>query len=165
MNLPIPQKRHKKLLAYSRDHHFGLLLVWKIAQGLKKAIAPQRVSNYVLYFFDEDLDRHFKDEELLLFSKLPPGNSFRQQAENEHRNIVEMIEKLRNERSSQNLLDKFAVALKEHIRFEERVLFPFMQHHLPEKDLEALGDHSDPRGDEIDSRWEDVFWLNDNVKI
>ena len=46
-----PIKRHQAIVSFSKDHHFGLLLVWKIRQGLKKSIDPVRISNYVLFFF------------------------------------------------------------------------------------------------------------------
>lgn len=62
-----PIKRHQAIISFSKDHHFGLLLVWKIRQGLEKAVNAERISKYVVYFFKEDLEKHFKDEELLLF--------------------------------------------------------------------------------------------------
>ena len=67
MNTTTPIKRHPSLVAFSRDHHFGLLLVWKIKYGLDNGIAPERISNYVLYFFEQDLEAHFKEEEQKLF--------------------------------------------------------------------------------------------------
>ena len=36
-----PLKRHAGLVELSRDHHHGLLLSWKIRQGLKKEIEPE----------------------------------------------------------------------------------------------------------------------------
>lgn len=62
-----PIKRHQAIISFSKDHHFGLLLVWKIRQVLEKAVNAERISKYVVYFFKEDLEKHFKDEELLLF--------------------------------------------------------------------------------------------------
>ena len=62
-----PIKRHQAVVSFSKDHHFGLLLVWKIRQGLGKSVNAERISKYVVYFFKEDLEKHFKDEELLLF--------------------------------------------------------------------------------------------------
>jgi hypothetical protein len=63
----VPIKRHKAIVSFSKDHHYGLLLVWKIRQGLNKEVSAERIINYVLFFFKEDLEKHFKTEELLLF--------------------------------------------------------------------------------------------------
>ena len=86
-----PQKRHQAIVSFSKDHHFGLLLVWKIRQGLNKAVNPERISNYVTFFFKEDLENHFKEEEQLLFCKLPVGNKLRKQAEADHLAIYKLV--------------------------------------------------------------------------
>lgn len=57
-----PLKRHQAIVSFSRDHHFGLLLVWKIRQGLNKAVTAERISNYVLFLFKEDIEKHFREE-------------------------------------------------------------------------------------------------------
>lgn len=72
-----PIKRHQAIVSFSKDHHFGLLLVWKIRQGLKNAVNAERISSYLLYFFKEDLEKHFKEEEEFLFSKLPVDDDLR----------------------------------------------------------------------------------------
>lgn len=164
MNMHSPLKRHEALVGFSKDHHFGLLLVWKIRQGLNKKVSPGRISDYVLYFFDEDIDGHFKEEEEQLFPMLPPSSILRQQAEAEHKAIYEMIGRLRKDKENIDLLLQFADALKDHIRFEERELFPFMQRTLSATELEQIADHGDPRGEEIDAHWHDIFWLNEKSK-
>ena len=49
-----PIKRHQALVSFSKDHHFGLLLVWKIKQGLNNAVFLELISNYILYCFAQD---------------------------------------------------------------------------------------------------------------
>lgn len=164
MNMHPPLKRHEALVGFSKDHHFGLLLVWKIRQGLNKKVSPGRISDYVLYFFDEDIDGHFKEEEEQLFPMLPSSSILRQQAETEHKAIYEMIGRLRKDKDNMDLLLQFADALKGHIRFEERELFPFMQQTLSATELEQIADHEDPRGEEIDAHWHDIFWVNEKSK-
>ena len=61
MKTQAPIKRHQALVAFSKDHHFGLLLIWKIKQGLANAIRVERITNYILYFFEEYLLQHFKE--------------------------------------------------------------------------------------------------------
>lgn len=164
MKVQTPIKRHQALVSFSRDHHFGLLLVWKIRQGLDNAVDPERVSNYVLYFFTEDLSWHFKEEEQNLFPRLPAGNSLRLQAEHEHVVIYDIINRLKSDKSNRDLLLQFANTLKSHIRFEERELFAFMQQTLPAEELEAIAIHDDSRARDADSRWEDVFWEIDRAE-
>ena len=53
-----PIKRHSALLEFSREHHFGLLLVWKVRQGLKKDIDLIRITDYIVFFFEKDLIQH-----------------------------------------------------------------------------------------------------------
>ena len=65
-----PIKRHSALLEFSREHHFGLLLVWKIRQGLKRDIDLIRITDYTVFLFEKDLIQHFKEEEKNLFSKI-----------------------------------------------------------------------------------------------
>ena len=160
-----PLKRHHSLVGFSKDHHFGLLLVWKIRQGFNTGVQPERISNYVLYFFDEDLDHHFKEEELNLFPKLPSDNILRKQAEAEHAAIYDLINSMREERGNTELLLRFAEMLKEHIRFEERELFAYMQRNLSATALEEIADHGDSRGEEIDARWTDIFWIATSQKV
>ena len=159
-----PLKRHRSLVRFSKDHHFGLLLVWKIRQGLNTGVQPERISNYLLYFFDEDLDLHFKEEEANLFPMLPEDNSLRRQAENEHAEIYRLIKSLGAEKGNTELLLRFAETLKEHIRFEERELFVYMQQTLSATELEQIADHGESRGEEIDAQWNDIFWINPQSK-
>src|SRR5688572_15416795 len=122
-----PIKRHQALVAFSKDHHFGLLLVWKIKQGLATAVATERISNYILYFFEEYLLQHFHEEEQMLFPKLSKDNALRQRAEKEHDLMYDLIEQLRAQKQNDTVVAQFAETLKSHIRFEERELFAYLQ--------------------------------------
>ena len=68
--------------------------------------------------FYEHLHKHFREEEAWLFPKLPATNALRIQAEKQHN-------KLRKMATDKELQpEDFADLLEEHIRFEERTLFP-----------------------------------------
>lgn len=43
-------KRTKALQPLSRDHHHGLLLCWKIRQGIKLNVEPERIKNIWIGF-------------------------------------------------------------------------------------------------------------------
>lgn len=162
MNNPTPIKRHQALVAFSRDHHFGLLLVWKIKQGLDHAVTPERINNYVLHFFEQDLQQHFEEEEEKLFPILPVDNVLRLQAEKEHAILKGLIDQIRTEPSNKDLAMQFAHHLDKHIRFEERELFAVIQEVAGDQELEKLNLHNNNRGSEVDSGWNDQFWVVKN---
>lgn len=153
-----PIKRNPAIVSFSKDHHFGLLLSWKIRQGLKNNISPERISNYVIYFFDEDLKKHFREEEELLFSKLPANNRLRQKAEADHKSILQLLSAIEKDKGNATLLSQIADEVERHIRFEERELFSYLQMNIPENELEAIISRSPNNGQQIDDQWKDVFW-------
>jgi len=153
-----PLKRHQAIVSFSKDHHFGLLLVWKIRQGLTKAVSAERISNYVLFFFKEDLEKHFKEEEQLLFCKLPVDDVLRKQAEADHQTIYRLVASIEKKKDDANLLNQLADELEKHIRFEERELFNHLQNNIDAGDLEAIANRFSNDSKAIDEKWEDVFW-------
>ena len=153
-----PIKRHQALVSFSKEHHFGLLLVWKIRQGLANAVSAERISRYVLFFFNEDLKIHFKEEEELLFSRLPATDTLRIQAEEEHKEIYRLIAVITQTANDEKLLRQFADTLDKHIRFEERTLFNHLQTHVAPEELEEISKRFSNSVD-LDSKWDDVFWL------
>ena len=155
-----PIKRSEALIKFSREHHFGLLLVWKIRQGFKKNIEPVRISDYVIFFFDKELTAHFKEEEKDLFVKLPPDDSLRRQAFAEHENIYKMVSDIQKDKLNTNLLNQFADALESHIRFEERILFNHIQKLLSDEELIKLAEGHSKREGDVDDKWMDHFWVN-----
>ena len=153
-----PLKRHEALAKFSHEHHNGLLLCWKIRQGIKHEIQPDRISAYILFFFDEDLKKHFKKEEETLFPRLDVNDPLRTQAIGEHRNIYSLIERIGNEMAGYDELNEFADALDKHIRFEERILFNHIQTRLQVAELAELANSHEDSACDIDARWKDHFW-------
>lgn len=158
MKNPVPLKRHQSLVSFSKDHHFGLLLVWKIRQGLIKPFSRDRITNYVLYIFREDLEAHFKAEEALLFCKLPANDTLRKRAEAEHQEIYDLVGKLTINNQDPLLLTQFAETLEKHIRFEERELFNHLQGNIAAEELEAIALRMPNENKAIDEKWPDAFW-------
>ncbi len=154
-----PIKRHEAIVRFSREHHFGLLLTWKIRQGLKKNIDPTRISDYLLFFFEEDLKAHFAEEERSLFAKLDDADALKQQALQEHSEIYNIMDAIRSNKNNPELLSSFAVVLDKHIRFEERVLFNHLQSKLSGSELAALATEHPEKITDIDGKWDDHFWV------
>lgn len=153
-----PLIRHQALVPYSRDHHAGLMFILHIRKGFKKIISSERISRYILFFFKEDLKKHFRDQELKLFPMLPADDPLRIQAETEHAKIYWQIEKIKAGIADISLLTQFSDDLESHIRFEERILFPYLQEqisltglvHTLSRDKNILCD--------VSSQWNDPFW-------
>ena len=158
MGKKYPLKRHEALVKFSQEHHNGLLLCWKIRQGIKHKIQPDRISAYTLFFFEEDLKKHFKEEEETLFPRLDPSDPLRLQAIGEHQQIYSLIERIRNEMAGHDELNEFADALDKHIRFEERILFNHIQTRLQDAELTELANSHEHSACDIDARWNDPFW-------
>ena len=86
-----PIKRSKQLAPLSRDHHEGLLLVWKIRQGLKNKDDIKVIAEFVQVFWKTHLMKHFHKEEVVLGSHLPGDNALLKRMIEEHRDIEALI--------------------------------------------------------------------------
>lgn len=156
-----PIKRQKDLVPLSRDHHEGLLLCWKIRTGLKNEIERERIRNYVVYFFDHDLKEHFRQEEQLVFALLNEDEVMRKEAFDQHKVLYGMVEELRMQKTSvEELLAQFADKLDDHIRFEERKLFPYIETHTDPQRLQEAGVQiAALHQQNAKVVWDDEFWL------
>jgi hypothetical protein len=154
-----PLKRDPALVQFSKDHHFALLLIWKIRQGLQLDVELQRISKYINFFFENYLKEHFKEEEELLLIHLDEHDDLRLSTETDHKELRSLNEKIKNDQSQPDIR-QFANLLEQHIRFEERFLFAHLQDHLGEAELNSIAEKmkaSHPHNNE--EVWEDVFWI------
>ena len=155
----MPIKRSEHIAALSRDHHAGLLFCWKIKEGVKHGVDLKRINRYIKYFWEEHLEEHFKEEEILLFNKL--DDELTSRAERDHQVLAVWFKRLiGNEVEHFQDYFSFTELLTNHIRFEERVLFPFMEAQLPRGILEEIGENL-TRSHTIafDDHYADEFWV------
>ncbi|WP_187261883.1 hemerythrin domain-containing protein [Pontibacter beigongshangensis] len=164
-NIVKPQKRDKNLVPLSREHHFGLLFCWKIRQGLKLGADLEVMRAYVRFFWDNILKAHCEEEEWLLKRLVPKRDLARVRLEEEHR-LLKVLVDLVADGSPMNK-DLFRVLeqdLVDHIRWEERELFPYLQAVVHSDDLELackLLEHKHrPRIDDYTPE----FWIDKNRK-
>ncbi|WP_339915852.1 hemerythrin domain-containing protein [Yeosuana marina] len=147
------QKRHKALQPLSRDHHQGLLLSWKIRTGLSKNIDTERIWRYANWFFETHLIPHFDMEEAHIFTLLDDKNELNRRALADHRCLKRLFSE--SEKNA-NTLSKIEEELEQHIRFEERVLFPEIQKIATEKQLNLIEEiHQE---DDFVDKLDDEFW-------
>lgn len=133
-------KRNKNLVELSKDHHHGLLLGWKIRQGLKSGVALQEIAGYIKHFAHEALFPHFEEEENQLLPFLTEHDPYRVRTIEEHKQLREILDALADIcNHNEEYLFTLAAVLEAHIRFEERELFPYMEMLLSEDELEQLG--------------------------
>ncbi len=151
--MPKPIKRHKSIQPISREHHHGLLLGWKIREGIKKEIPLERIKSYANWFWETHLILHFDLEEKHLFPILGAEHEMVVQAVKEHRRLKELFENQADLPTNLSLIEK---ELTDHIRFEERTLFNEIQTIGTEEQLEAVEKAHSKIEDE---GWEDEFWV------
>jgi len=150
----MPIKRTDFLKPLSRDHHHGLLLCSKIRVGFKKHIDPQRIKKYANWFFETHLTPHFETEEKNFFPILGNENSLVVKAKAEHQYLRKLFAKSENLEANLNLI---ADELNNHIRFEERELFPAIEEKLTNDQLNEFATaHKEER---FMDNLSDSFWL------
>lgn len=151
---PKPQKRHKALQPLSREHHHGLLLSWKIRAGFSKSIDPKRMRVYADWFFEHHLIPHFELEETHIFSILEPDNELVKRALAEHRRLKRLFDERDDDTKT---LSKIEEELDQHIRFEERVLFPEIQKAATEAQMRHIEVIHQP--EKFIDNESDMFWI------
>jgi len=151
--MPQPIKRHEALQPWSRDHHRGLLLSWKIKKGFALGIDPLRIKKYTNWFWNTHLKPHFVTEEDYIFPILGSENPMVKQAVEEHKKLKSLFESREN---ISHTLSEIEYLINDHIRFEERVLFNAIQEVASDAEIELLKRvHTDTATCEV---WEDEFW-------
>ena len=149
-----PLKRVIELQPLSHDHHHGLQLCWKIKTGFSKNIDAKRVKNYTDWFYRTHLQPHFELEEKFVFPILSFPNELVKQAVYDHYNLKLLFTE---EINVEDTLIKIAALLEQHIRFEERVLFPEIQKIASASQLAKIATfHS---AENFVENSNDVFWL------
>ena len=156
-NKPIKRNEHIKKL--SKDHHSGLLFCWKIRQGIKHEVATERIKKYAGYFWSNHLAEYFKEEEVILFS--PLKDELVQKAIDDHKQIKHQLDELLDGSTAdpKTGLAQLANLIDDHIRYEERELFPHLEKVLSEKQLEEIGRKLDAQPSPLTDDFEDQFWI------
>ena len=162
LNQPSPIKRSPQLAPFSREHHDGLLLVWKIQQGIKLGVDPKRIGAFVTWFWETDLHSHFKREEIALEIVLAKSHPLRTRVEEEHETIETKLAEIKRE-ASVEALNEIASLVRDHIRFEERTLFNYIQDVSDEEKLNMVFAIINIEN-KVPATWQDEFWLAEKPK-
>jgi hemerythrin-like domain-containing protein len=152
-----PIKRSPQLAPLSREHHEGLLLVWKIQQGLRLNVDAERIRQYILWYWQNHIKPHFYQEEKILQPYIPAGNELLQRMMKEHEQIREFILSLDKE-ADNSTFSNLASLLDSHIRFEERQLFGYLEQVLSKDQMDKIFTELEQHP-VCNDQWKDEFWL------
>jgi hemerythrin-like domain-containing protein len=154
-------KRNENLKTLSWEHHDGLVVSFRLQQGLKKNAKTDEMCKYILHIWNGMLENHFRQEEQVITLKLmqsEKGIEFLNQMLNEHETIRKLINKIDSHKSDFQVIEEFALLLNQHIRFEERQLFPLFEQEAGSEKLQEVGrflkEHHNPSCEV----WPSQFW-------
>jgi len=139
-------KRHPALHPLSHDHHQGLILAQQLKKGapqyrgMPSSLDDKKV--YAISFYKDELVKHFKDEEEILFPSVIGKNekvdSLVEEVISEHRKLEALVNELEKTNQLENVMDELGQLLEKHIRKEERELFVEIEKNLSEAELNNL---------------------------
>lgn len=153
-----PIRRNENIVKLSQDHHASLMFCWKIRQGVKQHVATPKMVKYIQYFLSQHFKPHFQEEEEILFAPLQNDEKV-QHALSEHVLILETVNEIlsSDKVSQQEELSGLADIVDAHVRYEERILFPYLEKELSEEQLQKIGEQISDHP--IKDHYEDEFWV------
>lgn len=157
-------KRNENLKTLSWEHHDGLVVSFRLQQGLKKNSNSHEMSQYILHVWNGILKHHFWQEEQIIKTKImqsEKGIEYLNRMLDEHEKMKKLIENIKSDNSNLKIIEEFAILLNEHIRFEERQLFPLFEQEAGTEKLQEVGrflkEHHNPSCEV----WPNQFWRTD----
>jgi len=163
MNEGQPLKRSVELQAISREHHDGLLFVWKIRQGLDNHTSIEKLKEYTGWYWRNHIKSHFYQEEKILLPYFPAMHPMALKLKKEHDYIRELILEIDKEADRHDII-RLVDFIESHIRFEEREFFQYLEEHLTKQDMTDVYGQLVKHpviSDEANATqgWKDPFWL------
>lgn len=133
-------KRHNALAPLSRDHHHALVIARRLRHASEATAADARQA--FLEYWRADGQRHFREEEdILLPSYAGHGDveaPIVARVLIDHVRIRRLADELAAGTAPIGALHALGEQLGEHVRREERELFPLIERALPEAELARL---------------------------
>jgi hemerythrin-like domain-containing protein len=142
-------KRSAALTLLSHDHHHALV----VAQRLRRAEDRSPATRELLDFWESQGREHFDVEEEVLvptWLELDPGadRALAERLADEHQVIRSLVRAAQSDSLDLDGLAETGRLLADHVRFEERELFPLIEKALRSDALatlgEEIGDHRAP---------------------
>ncbi|MCF7803585.1 MAG: hemerythrin domain-containing protein [Candidatus Marinimicrobia bacterium] len=138
-------KRHDALVTLSSEHHTGLVWARRLTQlsDSEDTLNPGEVAHEFLDVWDSEINPHFRKEEDFLLPIFAGEGDYSDEC------IWEMLQQhiiLRREiwrlrqAHSVEILVRIGELLMEHIRHEERIVFPFIEEQSSNETLREIND-------------------------
>jgi hemerythrin-like domain-containing protein len=132
-----PIKRNENLAIFSREHHHGLVFCSRLKKA--KQACDSVLKLFINEFWENYLESHFNNEEQLLLPLLNDKKLITQFLD-QHNQIRQLIDCIRTSTNNiQNNSLELAQQINNHIRFEERVLFPWLEKTVSKEELDRIG--------------------------
>lgn len=153
-------KRNENLVNLTSEHHDGLVIALRIKKSIDKTEDYNTIVNYILHLWAK-LKHHFDQEEdnFLASKNIDQNNELIKRMLDEHQQFEQLVNKLSS--STENLkedLSDFSELLNDHIHFEERKLFPYIEKCLTDEELKQIGKKLEQTHQSLDKNWGPHFW-------
>lgn len=144
-----------QLQPLSHEHVCGAAFIGRVRNGIDK-IADERLRNYVLWYWKNHIRPHFFQEEKILLPYMDAGNTLSVKLKEDHTCIRQLVLSLDQHADRQSFI-MLCDLIDEHVRFEEKELFTWLEAHLEEDILNAINRQLLAHPVET-SEWNDCFW-------
>ena len=161
MNEIKPIKRSVQLQPLSREHHDGLLFVWKIRQGLENNTGIDILRLFTNWYCRQHIAPHFYQEEKILLPYIDKLDPLAVKMKEDHDYIRELIHSIDQEPDRHDFT-RLANLIEAHIRFEEREFFRYLEEHLSEQELTEIYEELEKHPVSCKEEWKDDFWVRKN---
>lgn len=134
-------KRSPALASLSRDHHRTLVVAARLRRATPDTAAADR--DALLDHWERECREHFREEEEILLpayaAHADPHNPLVARVLCEHVAIRALVANVEGTAApAAESLQELGAALADHVRLEERQLFPLIEDALPAAELERL---------------------------
>lgn len=125
MTKKTPIKRAEELVALSQEHHHALVFCTRLKKAHLTDVKTLQL--FVDEFWSGNTETHFENEEKWLLPHIE-NNEIKNQFIAEHNQIRALVNQIKNATDKvAELAVELAQVLNDHVRFEERILFPYLE--------------------------------------
>jgi len=132
-----PIKRSQELVVLSQEHHHALVFCTRLKKGHLTDLKTLQL--FVDDFWSTNTATHFDNEEKWLLPKIE-NNVIKEQFIAEHQQIRALVERIKS--ATDEIVEvavELAQVLNNHVRFEERILFPYLEKTIPADKMAEIG--------------------------
>ena len=132
-----PIKRNQELVVLSQEHHHALVFCTRLKKAHLTDVKTLQL--FVDDFWSTNTATHFDNEEKWLLPEME-NNEIKNQFIAEHQQIRALVSQIKN--ATDEVVEvavELAQVLNNHVRFEERILFPYLKKKIPADKMAEIG--------------------------